>query len=60
MVYQLHIHQIECPICKNTGQYIKTDFEVICTCGYVLITPYPYVAGKRINTDLETSQKKNK
>lgn len=57
MVYQIHIHKIECPVCKNIGRYHKIDFEVICECGYVLITPYPYVAGKRINTDLETSNK---
>lgn len=58
MVYQIHIHKIKCPICNQTGKYHKTDFEVICECGYVLITPYSYVAGKKLNTSIELQKEK--
>ena len=52
MVFQISIHKIECPVCKSVGNFHKTDYELICECGYVLITPYPYVAGVKLNTEL--------
>jgi len=57
---KINYQKIECPICHHTGEYTKTDYETICSCGYVLITPYPYVAGKRINTNIPYSTHKHK
>ena len=49
-----------CPNCNNIGQYTTEEEETICDkCGLVLITAYPYVAGKRHKTisDYQIEQK---
>ena len=57
MDFKISFNKIECPVCNSLGKFYKNDYEIICECGYVLITPYPYVAGVKLNTELKSSDK---
>ena len=56
-IYHLEIIDLkntECPNCEKT-KWMKKEGEIICEkCGLVIRTPYPYVAGIKINTSLKT------
>ena len=47
-----------CPVCDCEGNYIKHGEDLECgVCGCIIETPYPYVAGIKINEHMEFKMK---
>lgn len=50
--YHINLSNLICPVCGNIGQYHQEDEDVLCDCGCIIYTPNKYVAGIKINTNV--------